>query len=307
MVLADRMGCLKGGVVANVVVPTPDYVRFATHFGFRPDFCEAADPESKGVVESLCRYAQEDLVVPADAWATEAEANDACRAWCDEVNEAVHSETAAVPAQRLVEERALFRPLPSLRPPLRRGERRRVDKLCCVRIGSARYSVPRELVGRDVMVIAAEGEVVIEHDGVIVAHHRLVAPGEVSLVDEHYGGPRRGPTRAVKPRSGTEQAFLALGPVAEAFVRNAAAAGTTKLASELGAITALQAAWGREALVAALGRAVEFRRFKAADVRSILEAGAGVADVVAEGEHLALGLPAVSSRSLDAYRLEALG
>jgi hemin uptake protein HemP len=258
------------------------------------------------VVEALCRYAQEDLVVPADAWATEVDANDACRAWCDEVNEAVHSEAAAVPAQRLVEERALFRPLPSLRPPLRRGARRRVDKLCCVRIGSARYSVPRELVGRDVTVIAAEGEVVIEHDGVVVAHHRLVAPGEVSLVDEHYGGPRRGPTRAVKPRSETEQAFLALGPVAEAFVRNAAAAGTTKLASELGAITALQAAWGREALVAALGRAVEFRRFKATDVRSILEAGAGVADVVAEGEHLALGLPAVSSRSLDAYRLEAL-
>jgi transposase len=28
-VLADRMECLKGGVVANVVVPTPDYVRFA--------------------------------------------------------------------------------------------------------------------------------------------------------------------------------------------------------------------------------------------------------------------------------------
>jgi hypothetical protein len=25
-VLADRMGCPKGGVVANVVVPTPDYV-----------------------------------------------------------------------------------------------------------------------------------------------------------------------------------------------------------------------------------------------------------------------------------------
>jgi transposase len=43
-VLADRMGCLKAGVVANVVVPTADYVRFATHYGFRPDFCQAADP-----------------------------------------------------------------------------------------------------------------------------------------------------------------------------------------------------------------------------------------------------------------------
>ena len=43
-VLADRMGCLKGGVVAGMMVPTPDYVRFATHYGFSPDFCHAADP-----------------------------------------------------------------------------------------------------------------------------------------------------------------------------------------------------------------------------------------------------------------------
>ena len=307
VVLTDRMGCLKGGVVANVMIPTPDFVRFATHFGFRPDFCEAADPESKGVIEAVCGYVQRDLIVPADTWSSEAEANDACRAWCGEVNGRVHSETAAVPDARLVEERALFRPLPSLRPPLRRGVTRRVDKLCCVRIGSARYSVPRELVGRDVTVIAADGEVVIERDGDVVARHRLVAPGEVSLVDEHYGGPRRGPTRAVRPRSGTERAFLELGPVAEAFVRNAAAAGTTKLATELGTIVALEAAWGRDALVAALGRAVEFRRFKAGDVRSILEAGAGVATVVGEGDRLDLGLPEVPVRSLDAYRLEALG
>ena len=32
-VLADRMGCLKANVVADLVVPTADYVRFATHYG----------------------------------------------------------------------------------------------------------------------------------------------------------------------------------------------------------------------------------------------------------------------------------
>src|SRR3989304_5113128 len=60
---AGRMGCLKGGVVANVVVPAPGYVAFAAHYGFRPDFCEAADPESKGLVEALVGYAKRDLVV----------------------------------------------------------------------------------------------------------------------------------------------------------------------------------------------------------------------------------------------------
>jgi transposase len=306
VVLADRMGCLKGGVVANVVVPTAEFVRFATHYGFRPDFCEAADPESKGVVEALCRYAQEDLIVPADRWSSEAEANDACRAWCAEVNASLHSTIAAVPNERVVEERKLLRPLPSLRPPLRRGERRRVDKLSTVRIGSARYSVPRELVGIDVTVIAADGVVLIERDGALVARHPLVAPGEVSIIDEHYGGPRRGPSRAARPRSGSEKAFLALGPVAEAFLRDAAAAGTNKLGTELAAIVDLQAAWGPDALGAALERAHAFRRFRAADVRSILEAGAGVPDVAAEGEPLPGELPAVAVRTLDAYRLEAL-
>ena len=34
--LTDRMGCLKGGTVAGLVIPTPAYVRFATHYRFPP-------------------------------------------------------------------------------------------------------------------------------------------------------------------------------------------------------------------------------------------------------------------------------
>jgi transposase len=43
VVLADRMGCLKGGVVANVVVPTAAYVRLAKHYGFRPNTANLRD------------------------------------------------------------------------------------------------------------------------------------------------------------------------------------------------------------------------------------------------------------------------
>ena len=38
-VLGDRMGCLKVRVVANIVVPAPDYVRFATHYPGSTDRC----------------------------------------------------------------------------------------------------------------------------------------------------------------------------------------------------------------------------------------------------------------------------
>ena len=56
VVLSDRMAALKASVVANAVVPHPDYVRFALRYGFRPDFCEAEDPVSKGIVEALVGY-----------------------------------------------------------------------------------------------------------------------------------------------------------------------------------------------------------------------------------------------------------
>ena len=149
VVLADRMGCLKGGVVANRVVPTPDYVRFATHYRFRPDFCEAADPESKGIVEALVRYGKDDLARPlilehagsgdlaagaARVLADLGGANQRAADWCAEVNAALHSEIAAVPDQRLAKEVDLLTELPSLRPLIGPAPvRRKVDKLSTIR------------------------------------------------------------------------------------------------------------------------------------------------------------------------------
>ena len=69
--------------------------------GSAPDFCEAADPESKGAVEALVRYAKDDLAVPAEGWGGDlAMANAAATSWCAEVNGREHSETRAVPGFR---------------------------------------------------------------------------------------------------------------------------------------------------------------------------------------------------------------
>jgi transposase len=132
VVLSDRMAGLRATTVANVVVPHPDYVRFALRYGFRPDFCEAHDPQSKGVVEHLVGYAQADLLVPEGPFATLGEANQAAVAWCTEVNGRRHAETCQVASERLQREREALRALPSLRPPLRQGELRKVDRLACV-------------------------------------------------------------------------------------------------------------------------------------------------------------------------------
>ena len=153
-------------------------------------------------------------------------------------------------------------------------------------------------------MIAGDGHVVIEHDGELVARHLLVAPGEVAIIDDHYGGPRRAPARACDRARVPRNTFLALGPIAEAFLRAAAAAGTpsSPLSSRR---SVARSGVGRDALLAALERAVTFRRFKAADVRSILEAGGGVVGV-ADKARIDARSARVPTRSLDAYRLEDL-
>ena len=308
-VLADRMGCLKGGVVANVVVPTPEYVRFASHYGFRPDFCEAADPESKGIVEHLVGYAKADLIVPQAPFGGFTAANAAAAEWCAEVNGVVHSEICAVQAERLVIERELLGGLPSLRTAIGKFVTRKVDRLSCVRFASARYSVPARLIGTEVGLRTDDGRllVIVAATGEVVAEHTLVAPGEASVRDEHYGGPRPDtPRRAVRPKTVAEREFCALGPVAEAFITGAAASGATRLPAELAELNTLRAAHGEEEFLAALDRAVAFCRWRAADVRSILAAGAGLPEPkVAAGDALALDLPAVPVRPLADYAIGA--
>jgi len=303
-VLSDRMGCLKGATVAGLVVPTADYVRFATHYGFRPDFCEGNDPASKGLVENLVGYVKSDLMVPAELTVDDlVGANRAGVVWCSEVNEALHSEICAIPAERLVTERELLRPLPSLRAQIGRLVLRKVDRLSCVRFGSARYSVPTRHIGKQVEVRVVDGTVQIVLLGALVAEHRVVSPGETSIVDDHYGGPRPAPARAVRPKTAAEIAFCALGPIAETFIRAAAAAGITALAGDLEELAALQAAHGPDALIAALERAVAFRRHRASDVRSILAAGTGVAHPTRPGDALVIDLPVVGTRPLSDYAI----
>jgi Integrase core domain len=302
--LTDRMGCLKGGTVAGLVIPTPAYVRFATHYGFRPDFCEGADPESKGLVENLVGYVKSDLMIPEQLSVADlAGANTAAREWCVEVNAQVHSETAAVPAQRLITEREVLGALPSLRAQIGKIVIRKVDRLSCVRFGSARYSVPNEHVGVTVELRVRDGVITVVRLGEIIAEHLLVAPGETSIRDEHYGGPRPTPTRAVRPKSPAETAFCALGPAAEAFIKGAAAQGMTGLARDLTTLASLEAVNGREPVIAALERAVAFGRFRAADVVSILASRHGLPRPTQPGQALIVDLPTVATRPLSDYAI----
>ena len=209
VVLADRMGCLKGGVVANVVVPAPGYLAFALHYGFRPDFCEAADPESKGVVEHLVGYAKADLRDPGRA-----------------VRRPRRGQRGR---GRLVRRGQRRRPLRDIggpgRAPRRRACPARPPALAAPGTGTHRGPHGRPAAHRPLRLgplqrawraSSAAGSSSSSRApssscgpaGAEIARHRLVGPGEMSLLDAHYGragqrsrSGRSGPGRRPRSRS----------------------------------------------------------------------------------------------------------
>jgi hypothetical protein len=181
---------------------------------------------------------------------------------------------------------------------------RTVDKLSCVRFASARYSVPTQNIGKVVQLRVSDGRLTVTLLGVTLAEHAVVVPSETSILDDHYGGPRPKPRRALRARTPDEVVFCTLGPVAEAFIKGACASGSTSLKSDLGILLRLERSYGRDALVRALTRAVEFGRFHSSDVQSILIAGSGVAQPTQAGGALVTTLPNVASRSLSDYQVE---
>ena len=260
-VLADRMACLKGGVVANVVIPTAGLRPTGRAItGSAPDFCHADDPQSKGIVENLCGYAQARPGGPAADRGRRSPGRSGGsaqpptprpRAWCAEVNAAVHSEICAVPTSGWSIERELLRPLPSLRPAdrgavgdpqgrpavLRSGTPRPATRcptrLIGTTVGRGRRSAPRVLLAR------------AGHRGGR-GRTRARRPGRAPRsCDAHYDGARPG-TRpggpAREPRWRNSSAPSA--PIAEAFLVGAAAIGNTRLGSELEILLALGAAHG---------------------------------------------------------------
>ncbi|MCU1672313.1 MAG: Integrase catalytic region, partial [Frankiales bacterium] len=71
------------------------------------------------------------------------------------------------------------------------------------------------MLGATVEVLAGSDGVTIlvSGTGEVLATHPLMAPGEASVLDAHYGRPRpNSPARKVTARTAAEKAFCALGP-----------------------------------------------------------------------------------------------
>ena len=262
------------------------------YYGVSIVTCVPYDPESKGGSESSVKVAKADLVPTEynllDDYDTMGEFEMACRALMATLNGRPHAVTRRPPDEMLAIEQTQLHPVPDVAYTAAFGESRSVGWSSTVSFRGARYSVPNELAGGQVWVRVAVNEVIIVAGvgsaATEVARHPRKAPGQASILDEHYPSHLRDPlARVPKATKASEAAFLALGDGAALYLVEAAGTGVRGLERKMAEAVTLAILHGAPSVDRALGTAAMAGRFGSGDLESIL--------VHASGEPKAASVP----------------
>jgi hypothetical protein len=289
--------------VAGVPVRNTATVAFGAHYGLTVATCVPADPATKGGSEACVRVAKADLV-PTEAnllqeYASFAELEAACAAFCDQVNSRVHRVTRRTPVEMLAQEAHRLHPLPAAPFTAAFGMMPTVGLTTpMVSFEVGQYSVPHTLAGERVWVRRHGEQVVIVHVStagpVEVARHAVTTPGSPRLDDAHFPPAPPGVlSRTPRARSSAEAAFLAIGDGAALWLTEAGAAGATRVRAKMAEAVQLAALHPAVVVDRALGQAATAGRFADGDLTAILthqaQATPGPRSQASEGHTLAQG------------------
>jgi transposase len=192
----DREGCLHVGGGR----PTDVYAAFCGQLKVDWLFCEAADPQAKGVVERLQGYLETNFE-PGRRFANELDFQLQLDAWFGRANGRTHKTLRARPVDRLIEERAVMRALPESEPGVDRRWVIRVPPDPHLRFDTNDYSLDPNLVGRRVEVRASQREltaVALDTGELACSHQRSFAKNRTITALQH--------ARALRERRGEPEA-----------------------------------------------------------------------------------------------------
>lgn len=192
MLVWDREGCLHAGGGR----PTETYAAFCGQLPVDWYFCEAKDPQAKGVVERLQEYLESNFE-PGRQFANHLDFQLQLDAWFEKANARAHRTIRARPVDRLTEERRLMRPLPQRPPDTDRRWVARVPPDPYLRFDTNDYSLDPGLVGRRVEVRVSQRELtatVLDSGQLACSHERSFAKNRTITTLEH--------ARSLKERRG---------------------------------------------------------------------------------------------------------
>ena len=178
--------CWRTDRMATIVAPGSGRLRaeaaeLAKHYGATVAICPPRRAQRKGVVEAAIRYLQRSWWRTA-AVATPTEAQASLDRWSGEVADQRRRDGLTVAARAAAEP---LLPLPPTPYPAELRVERIVSSSALVAFEGSRYSVPPNLAGQTVTVLARLGEPtlrLVSAAGVLVATHRRLPAGAGQLV-----------------------------------------------------------------------------------------------------------------------------
>jgi len=182
--LPERLVWDREGAIAPAGRPTDAFAAFCGQLGVGWVILEAGDAQAKGVLERSHRFMRTNFL-PGRQFANERDFQLQLDAWCDRVNQRVHRTTRAVPAERLIEERARMRPLPARMPDPDFRYVARVPAQPYLRVDRNDYSIDPAFAGRRVEVRISQSEItgVVLDTGELACRHRRVFAGGLTFTD----------------------------------------------------------------------------------------------------------------------------
>lgn len=191
--------------------PTDAFAAFCGSLPIGFSICEAADPESKGILERSHRFLRSNFE-PGRSFASPEHFQATLDEWFENrANRRLHRGIRAVPAERLVEEQGRMRPLPEHMPDVDRRFVMRVPQQPYLRFDTNDYSLDPRAAGRRVEVRACQRQITATElgTGALVASHRrsfakgltFTDPAHQQLLEQLRGTRPHGPQVDVELRS----------------------------------------------------------------------------------------------------------
>jgi transposase len=149
----------QSGLHAGDGRPSVEFAAFCGQLAVDWHFCEPRDPQAKGIVERLQNFMERSFD-PGRCFANELDFQLQLDTWFKtRANARIHKTLRARPVDRLIEERTVMAPLPTVGPDLDRRWSLRVAPDPYLRFDTCDYSLDPGLVGRKVEARVSEREV----------------------------------------------------------------------------------------------------------------------------------------------------
>jgi transposase-like protein len=188
--------------------PTEAFAAFCGALALGWLILEAADPESKGLLERRHRFMRTNFE-PGRRFASPEHYQAELDAWNERADARLHRGIRAVPAERLARERERMRPLPAM-PDTDRHWVTRVPQQPYLRVDTDDYSADPRLAGRrvelrvsqrEVVAVALDtGELACRHRRSFAKHLTFTDPAHQATLDALRGDRRREPDVEVELR-----------------------------------------------------------------------------------------------------------